>query len=218
MGCIFFLQKCTFGDEPYWAIKGHLKRGMRTGEMYLEIVVLGRRWGVKYWDSKQQASKRGTRRRKPCTFQIRLNRKKRWTGRPQTLKEEESETWVTEVASLSHIQLHDQIVLFQPLFLNLILRKIFWVISTPTGSYQASHIQQAQSLIARTIQRPTTRYILEPKQCQFLCWFCFGVPILQRFCCVFSLVLHYRTLSSVSLCYPLPCHSISIEITLPQIT
>ena len=120
------------------------------------------------------------------------------------------------MASLSHIQLHDQIVLFQPLFLNLILRKIFSVILTPTGPYQASHIQQAQSLIARTIQRPTTRNILEPKQCQFLCWFCFGVPILQRFCCVFSLVLHYRTLSSVSLCYPLPATQFQLKLLYPK--
>ena len=120
-------------------------------------------WNIEI--ASKQASKEGTRRRKPCTFQIRLNRKKRWTGRPQTLDKEESETWVTQVASFSHIQLHDQIVLFQPLFLNLILRKIFWVISTPTGPYQASHIQQAQSLIARTNQLPKLDIYLSHNNC-----------------------------------------------------
>ena len=38
--------------------------------------------------------------------------------------------------NINFFYLHDQILLFQPLFLNLILRHIFQVLSTPAGLYQ----------------------------------------------------------------------------------
>ena len=38
--------------------------------------------------------------------------------------------------NINFFYFHDQILLFQPLFMNLILRHIFQVLSTPAGPYQ----------------------------------------------------------------------------------